>query len=451
MAEAKIKVLESPYTTRTAILSLKRAHRGGLVEAIDRTIEESRYFDIKPYMCDIKESMVLPNEFMGLPYEEKPCVLRPGNEAATTREFARVDSHGNLIVHPNYIFPGERGWLQDPWVMRVIENKNPLVDREDFFTGEIYENHRESGVVDRMDAKGKDWMIIPSPYHIVPVYKLDFETLTIIEQIFTARELKDPDIMYVVVGSNNAGLPKKVMPPFLLRHNYNNLADRVRSMMNGHANEAEKDIKALEELKIYSEGYYEPAGDRSGNSQTHPHDRVISLPLLSKWVEEGYKRTEEKARSNGRTSFYDYLKKANLVIEEGKYFALVADPVPEFNGGLLVISRYRQNITEMDESELKELGQLRRLGRVILEILYNGVASNDYTIQTFNDERIKYSNTRFSLSLVPRKSVQAVLELSTKIVGLDTDPKELAGTMKYLKERIIRQPQMYQTQLANRF
>ena len=164
---------------------------------------------------------------------------------------------------------------------------------------------------------------------------------------------------------------------------------------------------------------------------------AISWTILSPWVEEGYRRTEEKTTRNGQTSFYDYLKKEGFLIEEGEYFALVADPVPEFNGGLLITAREKQNIVEMNGYELEELGKMRKLARVMLEIQCNGLPSNDYMIQTFGNAQDKYPNTRFNLPLVPRGNVQACVELGTKIVGLDEDPKQLAETMRRLKDSII--------------
>jgi len=449
ISDANIKLMRSPLSSRVALVSLKRAGRGGLVEAVEKRVEEMRYFDIPAYPCGASEFLYLPY------FEAKPCAFREGNEPDTTREYARVNNHGSreLIVHPEYVFPGKPGWA-----IRVMDNKYPLTDKVDFVTNHAYDSHRLSdGFIEMMDARGKDYVIVSSPHHIVTANRIDFENIALLEQIFTKRELEDPDILYVCVGSNNAGLPRKILPPFMRDVHLDALIrymaklEEVASKNGGIPKEAEgiaeESKKTLDILLRNSNGYYESIGIISGASQAHVHKRVLSLPIHPPWIEEGYIRTEQKATTNGRASFYDYVKKEELLIEEGKYFALIADPVPEFSGGLLVIARDRQNIVEMDRAELAELGSLRKLGRVMHEILYGGLPSNDYMIQTFKEDCLKYPNTRFNLSLVPRKSVQAFLELGTKIVGLDGDSKELASTMRYLKERISHK--IYQSGLEN--
>lgn len=428
MTDAIIRLLESPFTSRTAIIAPHRANRGVLIEGIERKIEDmERYFRINPSKCD-------DTEFLGLPYIDKPCVFRPGNEANTTREYARVDNKGTLILHANSIFPGEPEWINGEAKMRVIDNKFPITDKRDFATGYVYYgNHREiGGLVDRMDARGKDYVIVLSTEHIVPPKLMDFLSFAKLEQIFTKREIEDPDIGYVCVGSNNAGLPRKVIPPYVKEIN----PDALRECVNGDSYISSEAARSIEVILRYSNGYYEPAGEKAGASQGHPHGRVISLPILPKWVEEGYIRTEEKISRNGGESFYESLKKEGLLITEGKYFALAADPVPEFNGGQLILAKERQNIVEMNEEELKELGGLRRLGRIMEEILCNGAPSNDYMVQTFGHYREIYPHSRFILFLVPRTNVQAFLELGTKIVGLDTDPRQLAETMRNLKDYV---------------
>ena len=324
MADPKIKLVSSPLTARQAILASNRGNRIGLTKSIERRVYEENYFDIKALECTA-------TEFLGLPYVEKDgCVLRPRNESQTTREYARVNQSGEITLHADYIFPGENGWI-----MRVIDNKFPLVDKVDFATGAVYGNHKErDGLVDKMDAKGKDFMILVSPSHIVPAHSIDFVTLAKLEKIFAKREMEDPNIGYVSIFSNNAGLPQKKfldVPKVGL--------EVLIKYFKGY-----KLAPSVDTLLKYSEAYYKSDGTLSGASQPHPHARVISLPILPRWIEEGYKRTEENAAGNGKTSFHDSYLRQGLLIEEVKYFSLVADPVPEFNGGLLIIAKERQNI-----------------------------------------------------------------------------------------------------------
>lgn len=424
--DPKIKLIDSPLTSRQAILAPKRADRGGLTEALERRIEEMNYFDITPVDCEV-------TKFLGLPYIEKtPCVYRPGKEVGTTREHARINHDGEIIVHPTYIYPGQNGWDNSPWLMRVIDNMRPLADRVDFETGVVYGNNRtKDGLVETMDAKGKDYVVIISPHHIVTAHTIDFGAMAKLEQIFTGRELKDPDIGYVSVFSNNAGLPQKKFLDIPKSGDLEVLLRQLLHSSDGNISPEAKD--ALTATINRLEGYYKSDGFLSGASQPHPHARVISLPVLPKRVEEGYTRVENDI--GNENLFHDYFLKQGLLIEEGRYFSLVADPVPEYNGGLLIIAKERQNIVEMSNDELKELGRMRGLARVMQEILYGGLPSNDYMVQTFGDQRSKYPNTRFSLALVPRGNVHAGLELGTKIVGLFMDPKVLAESMKHLKEK----------------
>ena len=411
---------------RIGILARNRANRGGLIEAIERRIEETGYFDIKPVDCG-------GLEFYGAPYrEEKECVFGPGREAKTTREYAQVNHAGDIIVHPTYIFPGESGWEGSPWLMRVLDNKFPLVDRIDFFSGLVYDaSRRHEGLVEMMEAKGKDFVIVLNPHHIVPAHSIDFVKLAILEKTFAERELEDPDVKYVCIGSNNAGLPQKKF----LEQDVAQSLDILLKHINGDDSVSPEVQESVQTLMRYSKGYYKSDGAQSGTSQLHLHGRVISFPLLPPWIKEGYERTEENARQNGANTFLDYCLSHGLLIDKGKYFSMVADPVPEFNGGLLIIANERHNITKMDDGELRELAEMRKAGRVMHEILFSGIPSNDYMIQTFGSMTSEYPNTRFSLALVPRGNVQAFVELGTKIVGLTTDPRSMAEAMIHLKEK----------------
>lgn len=465
--DCKIKLYWSPITARTGIITANRSARGGLIRSPEeavRGIEDC--FNTGSYPCGTKE-------FLGLPYfEPTACAFMPGDEAKTTREYARVGKDGGILVHQGYVFPGER-WISDKWLMRVMENKFPLADKEDFFTGDVYKNERSDRVwVECMDAKGKDYIIVTSPNHIVPAHSIDFYALTKLEQIFAKREIEDPDIEYVCIGSNNAGLPKKVsypfikemgncakafkeiiarLPPLLGEAGLESLLESIfkeeglefllaptakMPSFNGDGKtNKEKVMKSLETVIKYSDGHYETAGYLSGASQPHPHARVLSLPIVPPWIKEIYRRTELKASTNEKTTFYDFLKNEGLLIKKGEYFVLSADPVPEYNGGLLIMAKKRQNIVEMSEMELKELAEMRKLARVMQEITFRS-PSNDYMIQTFKGYTGTYPNTRFILCMVPRTNVQAFMELGTKIVGINKDPRQLAETMESLKKGV---------------
>ena len=224
MPDPKIGILTSPLTDRTDILAPGRASRGGLTsESMEEKIEKMKsYWNLSSVPCD-------SGTFLGLPYiEGKPCVLAPNKEEGTTREYARVAQNGKLKVHLDFIFPGQNGWVNEPWNMRVIDNMFPLTDRIDFISGYVYGNHRDvETIVETMDAKGKDFVVVLSPSHIVPAYLIDFERLALIEQIFTRRELEDPDIKYVIAGSNNPGLTRKVLPYFMKKVDIGSLEEAI--------------------------------------------------------------------------------------------------------------------------------------------------------------------------------------------------------------------------------
>ena len=420
---------DSTTTPKTVILAPKRADRGGLVEQVERLMEQTAVLSISPCGCSTAE-------FLGLPYYGKECMFAPGKEALTTREYARIDQEGNLIVHPTYIFPGEEGWLGSGWAARVMDNQNPLTDRQDFYTGFVYGKNVQNGsFVSTTDAMGKDYVIVSHRSHIVPAIHIDFENLAILQQLFTERELRDSDIEYVCIGSNNSGFPRRIEIPPLQGVDLNSLIELVKGNVrtNDPDNGLEKELNLLLELQRHSRGFYVPSGIESGASQPHPHDRVVSLPILPKWVKDCYESAEQHASING-DSFYDFLKKSGFVIEEYDRFVLATDPVPDLSGGLLILSKSKHNIVEMGKDELRELGRMRKIGRVLQEIAYGGIPSNDYAVQTFDRHVATYPNTRFTMYLVPRKNVPAFLELGTKISGIDTNPRILAAQMIDLKQ-----------------
>ncbi|MBI2657127.1 hypothetical protein HYX08_00350 [Candidatus Woesearchaeota archaeon] len=427
MAKPITLLYDAPLGVDQAILAVKRSSRGGLVDmvAVKEGIQErvDAYLRLKAYDCGTKE-------FMGKPYHEpKACVFREGNEVETTREYARVTLDGKIIVHDGYIFPGEK-WIADPRLMRVIDNKFPLTDKKDFFTGFVYKTDRNGdGLVHTIGAKGKDYVIVIDSRHIVPAYMLDFRTLAKLEQSFVKRELEDPDIQFVLVGSNNPGIPRKVISPVFGDLNLDVLVAALDQSSDPDV------LKQRDVLISHRDGHYESAAKEAGASQIHNHGRILSVPIVPKKVERIYRSIDAKTSAEGSTRFFEKLEREGYLVEPGKHFDIFADPLPQHNGGLVVVAKERKNMVEMDDSELEEYADMRKLGRMLHEIHFPGVASNDVALQLFRNHGPPYASARFMLHQVPRTNVHAFVEM-VGIIGLDTDPKDFAETMRLTRREL---------------
>lgn len=372
----------------TSVIALGRAKRG--IEG----------FQINPNLLDIPPIPCGTDEFMGLPLVDKPCPLRPGNEEETTAEYARYEN-GQLIYHPSPLFPASSGWE-----MRAIDNKFPIFDERDFFSGEDY---REGYMAQRkgfleMDAIGKDYMIIYSSHHVQTANHLDFLRILNLEREFARREIEKEHVQYVQIFRNNAGLPRRKLEP------------------------------------LSGSEYYEIDGSASGASQAHPHGRVLSMHFLPEKLLRSYERKEERMEESSSDIDDDF------VIKNGEEFVLMADPAPRHSGSLVVVARNARNILEISDTQLEELGNMIQLGQRLVDVRYDGVPSNVYFRQIFdktvyvngNGDEIdllrKYPHYRMYVRIDPRTSVWAGLELATGIVAVTTAPADVRNTMKYLME-----------------
>lgn len=147
-----MKNVVSQNAEGSAVIAANRARRWGQNSVQfywDRLKEE-------PYDCQAAV-------YRGLPLFLKPCSFSPGKEHETTAEHARL-AGGNLVVHSYPVFPPPSGWD-----MHAIDNKYPVFDEEDFFTGEKYQGYvYERGEQLERDARGKDIVVVASPHHICP-------------------------------------------------------------------------------------------------------------------------------------------------------------------------------------------------------------------------------------------------------------------------------------------
>ncbi|MCX8147174.1 MAG: hypothetical protein N3D84_01765 [Candidatus Woesearchaeota archaeon] len=434
-----IRILRSPINfVKLSLLAEKRSKRGGMTENLEGKI--LNLFEIKPYPCDTIE-------FNSRPYYEKKmkverdgkqfyiCPFQQGFEDFTTEEHARVVNK-EIIVHEKPIFPGQPG--AD---IRLIDNKNPLFDLVCYDTGYRYTgNVIEDGCFFSIDAKGKDYVLIKTKHHIATPLHIDYFNISKLEQIFTKKELEKNGARYVLVGSNNAGLPKLVMPPYGVEGEDEQgkivsiltyLFEKANPTLDGRREEMKKFI---ETLISNARGYYESIGYLSGASQPHPHGRIISMPLLPPWIEHSYKSSEELSKKTKKNVYEMLMRDEWLIVDDGK-FAIIANPTPDHSGEIMLVAKEAHNLTELTDEELWEFSNKRRLAQTLIDMRYSALPSNTYTLQTFGDDIEKYPATRLIMVFSPRTSTKAVLELGTHIDAYTTMPETVAKDMIYIIDK----------------
>ncbi len=342
--------------------------------------------------------------YQGFPIILQNCQLAPGREQETTEEYARVVD-GKIIVHNNPVW--EESF--DPnWQLRVIDNKYPTFDERDIFSDTTYtlEAYHE-GVLLQRDAKGKDIMVITSPHHTSPPENTDYSHILQLESIFIEKELAKDHVQYVHIGRNFVGLPRRKKEP-ISGNEYYTLEDGVVA----------------------------------GASLEHPHERIISMSIVPHVLLDSYRKVEEAASNNGKKWLYqELLDGGKLTIAEGKNFALLADPQPKHTGGLVVVAYKAQNITELNDDELNELGFMLRIGEQILNVMYDGPPLTTFFRQVFRKHKDEFPSYLMSVRLYPRdprkNGVHATLEEGTHIYVITRSPESLAETARDLRKKYL--------------
>ncbi len=297
------------------------------------------------------------------------------------------------------MFPSPPGWE-----MRVIDNKYPIFDEKDIFTHEEYTVfvQRDDVFVER-DAMGRDMLVIMSPYHIAPPSGMDYFNVLRLEQRITELELEKLHVEYVHIGRNSAGLPRK------------------------------------KKEKISGNEYYDMDDKMySGASQEHPHERIISVPFVPRLILESYEKVENMARNNGHQHLFQrLLDSGGYTIEQGKRFALLADPTPKHTGGLVIAAYNAHNITELGECDLHELASMLMLGEQLLNIAYDGPPMTNYYRQSFRDCVTRFPDYVMNVRIVPRdpykNGVHATVEEGMHLYVLTSDPQEVRDFMLDIK------------------
>lgn len=311
------------------------------------------------------------------------------------------------------------------------------------------------------DARGRCVVFVESPHHIVSSQDIDYYKALKLQQLFTRREMQEPDIVFVSLGKNYAGLPKKTPD----QRTMYNLTRGLEVLLEGSTkflkyliggdgflgalieswerdgphfmelvNADPKKGREMAALEIYNahfdgkESYYDAtSGKGSGATQMHPHSQGISSTFLPTQMEMEYERVEANA------PFYsDLIKEGIFNIEKRENFVLLADPAPRHSGGLIIVAREFRNILEMEDGHLAELGDLMRLAQGLLDVKYGAIPSNYFHKQIFNGNFPSYRfNTRFD----PKTSQWGFLERGFDVVGVSENPLDVARNMEELKDK----------------
>ncbi len=370
-----------PRTGRQSLLVPGRNSRGG-IEAIARN-------------CEVLNGSLVScrdMEYKGLPFpdnfsDKKPCVFRPGSEAGTTGEYARIDELGTLIVHEKRILPE---FVEYGWIARLIDNMFPLLDKKNELTGEEYvKGPIKNGLVIYSDAYGKDYVIVASPYHIVPSSELNYKGIFELAIVATEREFKDEKIAYVTFGQNNAGLPRKT-------------ADALSRME-----------------------YYGSNGKVSGASIIHPHFRVDSMPFMPDNLLAICNNIQAFNASCLEDVFGPY------VILSNEHFIIYADPTPAYSGSLIVEARHAQNLLDIKQfGIMSEAAEMLQTAQRLIDIVYDSPPSNMHTLQVPEKLKGEYDRARMMFFIEPRLNVHAFFENNAHIPGVTEIPLQVAADMR---------------------
>lgn len=361
-------------------------------------------FDMEPYKCDAQT-------FLGLPLIDAPCVFAPGKEDRTCREYLRYENDLLKTFNP-YTFPGDdRGesWPGSNWSARAMDNKFPMADEGVPMTenGIPIEGVRyrpeyiiNDGFVTDRHAVGKDYIILLSPFHIFAPRSIDHFKNLQLAQLLTERELRKGQ-QYVVIGRNSPGLPVKKKEPFSGREYYT----------------------------------FEDSKQLGAASRVHPHDRVVSLRVLPDYMQNSYEKVENRSRENGNAWLYQPLIESDdLTIKKGKYFVLLANPVPKHNGGLVIAARSARNILELDDGQLKELGDTMKYAEELIDMMFGFPPFTVYFKQIFVRDYPHYVlNVRFE-PRGPNNGVPGFFEYGTGISGITLEPKEVKYRAESLRK-----------------
>jgi galactose-1-phosphate uridylyltransferase len=220
------------------------------------------------------------------------------------------------------------------------------------------------------------------------------------------RELEKDHVQYVTVFRNNSGFPVRFVVP--------------------------REI-APEQII-----YYIFEGEKSGASQIHPHERIVSIREVPEKIEHSYQKVEEKMRNdrNGHYLYQKLIESGELTLKEGVDAALIVDPVPSHVGGLVVISRSAGSLLEMSDRQRDEFADLVQLGQTLADVYSGGQPSNSYLRQIFEkgEYREKYPHYRLHARIEPRVNIHAGFERAFGIPVITTE----TGAIKENLSEIIR-------------
>ena len=398
-----------------AIIASSRARRTG----VDSGQIDPALLDISPLTCEIRE-------YRGLPLIDGTCHFSPGKEAETTAEYARYQN-GQLIIHDSPVFPAAEGWE-----MRVIDNKFPITDERNIFTNEPYDKDflLEHGDYSEVHAIGKDLIVIQTPYHNIRAGLLDYGKILTLEQEFTRREMEKDHVQYVTIFRNNSGFPIRVRVPDSVRLSY-----FQQYVKNGNENQDKKEENVNKEgsTSLPTMEYYEFQGKMSGASQTHPHERIVSMGIMPGKMLASYQKLERKMENRRNYHLYqEHVDRRELTLKEGKDFVLMVDPVPSHIGGLVIIAENVRNILELDNNTKEELAYFIQLGQTLVDVCNAGCPSNSYFRQIFdkNGYQRDYPNYRLYCRIEPRVNIHAGFELAVGIPVITAEPADIRGAMR---------------------
>ncbi|MCY6484369.1 galactose-1-phosphate uridylyltransferase [Clostridium aestuarii] len=279
------------------------------------------------------------------------CPFCPGNEEKTPKEIFHIGEPWSLRVMPNK-FP-------------IIENKFKDTARQDF---NIYKN-----------LTGEHYVIIDSNKHFNYLHKMNIDEI-----------------------NNLIACYKESIEKL-----YNN-----------------KSIKYVQLFKNYRiEG---------GASLEHTHSQIISMNFYPENVDEIIQNSQKHYKKNNSCIFCDLinyeLKSKKRIVFENKSFVIIT-PYASFYPYETAIypKEHSSSFTSIDKEKISDLSEALSF---ISKKLYKNLMDPAYNLY-FNN--LQYENTYFhwSISITPRITKQAGFELSTGVMVNEISPEKARDILSH--------------------
>lgn len=306
------------------------------------------------------EEMSVKRDQKVLPHYSEKCPFCPGNEHLAPPEVCRINDHGQ------------------EWLIRIVPNKYPALNREGEPFRTISRSHRT------LNGVGIHDVIVENRDHAATTALMTDEQVTNILRCYKHRYIDlsmDPRVTHITIFKNH--------------------------------------------------------GQGAGTSLEHTHSQLIATPVISHQVRERMYEAIRHYDEFGECIFCEIigeeLNSAERLVMTTEHFVAMepfASPTPFAT--YIHPRRHMASFGDINEEELKDLG---RVLRTVLAKIYHGLQNPDfnYTIRSSPAEYRGVTYYHWYLSVIPRLTQVAGFELGSGMFINTVLPEAAAEFLRNIK------------------